>query len=68
MRVISKEEIKRVLPIEDAIACVGNAYAELSQGTAKVPDRLGVETEKGVLLVMPGFLERDDALAVRELF
>ncbi|NNE67906.1 MAG: ornithine cyclodeaminase [Pyrinomonadaceae bacterium] len=65
MLVISKEEVKSLLPVAEAISCVGKAYSELSSGTAKVPDRLGIETEKGITLVMPGHLSVEDALAVK---
>ncbi len=65
MLIISRKDIEKLLPVGEAISCVSRAYAELSAGTASVPDRIGVETEDGVTLIMPGHLSGEDSLAVK---
>jgi len=63
--VISRKEVERLLPVGEAIPFAAKAYAELSGGTATIPDRIGVRTEDGVTLVMPGHLSGENALAVK---
>jgi len=55
------------MPVSDAIPVVGRAYAELSSRTAVVPNRLSLtgRDEKGVTLIMPGYLSVDDSMAVK---
>ena len=67
MLFILKEDVKHLMPITDAIAIVGEAYVELANGTAEVPDRIGVSSRgyNGTTLVMPGYLSKSDNLAVK---
>jgi ornithine cyclodeaminase/alanine dehydrogenase-like protein (mu-crystallin family) len=66
MLIISKEEVRRLLPVKDAIELVGKAYVELGNGTAEVPDRIGVSSRgDGTTLVMPGYLGETDSMAVK---
>ncbi|QQS40381.1 MAG: ornithine cyclodeaminase [Acidobacteriota bacterium] len=65
MLIISRQDVEDLLPVSEAIPCVARAYAELSAGTANVPDRIGLKTEDGVTLIMPGHLSGEDSLAVK---
>ncbi|MCO6512058.1 MAG: hypothetical protein J5I65_14835 [Aridibacter famidurans] len=57
--------MERLLPVGEAIPFVAKAYAELSGGTANIPDRIALRTVDGVTLVMPGRLSGEEALAVK---
>jgi alanine dehydrogenase len=58
IRLLTGEEIKRVLPMRQAIEAVKGAFAQLSAGRADVPLRtaLNVPSHNGVTLFMPAFL------------
>ena len=67
MRILTRAEVQRLLPMGEAIEVVRGAFCELSQGTAAVPQRAALWPEKhgGVTLVMPGYLAEADAMGVK---
>jgi ornithine cyclodeaminase len=58
MLLLSREEIRRALPMADAIEAVSAAFAALSSGQAEVPPRphLRIPPAEGSTLVMPAYL------------
>ncbi len=67
MRILSRSDVQRALPMQDAIAIVRGAFAQLSTGQATVPLRVPVPipAHDGVTLFMPAHLQASDALAVK---
>jgi len=58
MLLLSREEIRSVLSMKDAINAVQEAFKEFARGTVKMPVRLSVSVEdyKGVMLTMPAYI------------
>ena len=69
MLVLDAADVRRALPMADAIEAMKGAFAALSSGRAVVPERihLAVEPHDGVSLVMPAFVDdaEGQALAVK---
>lgn len=67
LRVLSNQDIRRALPMHQAIETMKRAFAQLSTGQADMPLRavLDVPRHNGVTLVMPGYLAADDQMAVK---
>lgn len=67
LRVISKDDIRRTVPMAQAILIVKEAFRELSSGTAQVPIRTQLEVAKhgGTTLFMPAYLGGSDQLGVK---
>ncbi len=67
MRILNREEVRRALPMREAIPIVKDAFAQLSAGQANVPLRTAIRPAQhdGVALIMPGYLSGTDALAVK---
>jgi alanine dehydrogenase len=67
LRVLSKQDVQRAVPMREAIEIVKGAFAQLSAGKAVVPLRtqLPVETHEGVAIFMPAYLSESDALGVK---
>lgn len=67
MRILSRQDVKMALSMAEAIEVVKNAFAQLSAGEATVPLRTPIEVSRheGVVLFMPAYLIRTDALAVK---
>jgi alanine dehydrogenase len=67
LRILSNQDIRRALPMHQAIETMKRAFAQLSTGQADVPLRavLDVPRHNGVTLVMPGYLATDDQMAVK---
>lgn len=66
MRVLSAPDVRRALPMGDAIEAMKRAFAALSAGQALMPQRIHLPVERGggVCLVMPALVEADDAEAL----
>ncbi len=64
---LSAEEVRKALPMAEAIEIVKGAFAQLSTGKANVPLRtqLPVEKHEGVTLFMPAYLSESDALGAK---
>ena len=67
IRILSGAEVRRALPMADAIDGMKSAFAQLSTGKAVVPlrGRVDVARHQGTTLVMPAFLQDTDDLAVK---
>ncbi|MGH2538813.1 MAG: ornithine cyclodeaminase family protein [Candidatus Promineifilaceae bacterium] len=67
MRILSAADVRRALPMAEAIAGMKAAYSQLSAGRADVPLRanLNLEAHHGRLLVMPAYLPAGGELAVK---
>lgn len=69
MLILSSDEVRKALPIKEAIEAMKRAYASLSDGKAEVPLRthLRIPPQEAVTLIMPAYVqvEGDDALAVK---
>jgi len=67
IRILSREDVRRALPMRQAIEVMKGAFAQLSTGQAEVPLRLSlpVEQHNGVTLFMPAYLSADDRVAVK---
>jgi len=69
MLVLNGEDVRRALPMAEAIAGMKRAFAALSEGRVVMPHRahLGIERHGGVSLVMPAYvdIESGEALAVK---
>jgi ornithine cyclodeaminase len=57
LRVLTGEEVRRLVPMADAIDAMASAFAQLSSGRAVIPLRTQVDAERGVALFMPGYLK-----------
>ena len=69
MLILNADEIRKVLPMKDAIEAMKQAYSSLSDGKAEVPlrSRLPVPPYNGLTLFMPAFVndKKSQALAVK---
>jgi ornithine cyclodeaminase/alanine dehydrogenase-like protein (mu-crystallin family) len=64
---LTAEEVRRALPMSDAIAAIAEAFRQLSAGMAHTPDRLHLDTEDpaGTTLVMPVHLPVQGRIGVK---
>ncbi|WP_420629156.1 ornithine cyclodeaminase family protein [Candidatus Leptofilum sp.] len=67
MRILSAQDVRRALPMAEAIEGMKQAFAQLSTGQAVVPlrGRVDVASQDGTTLVMPAFLAQSNDLAVK---
>ncbi len=69
MRILTASDVRRALPMSQAIEAMKKAYAALSEGRAEVPlrARLTIPPHEGLSLFMPAFVqsEEGEALAVK---
>jgi ornithine cyclodeaminase len=67
MRLLTRSDVERAIPMREAIETVKRAFVELSTGSANIPLRVALPQEKhdGVTLFMPGYLSDSDSLAVK---
>jgi len=67
MIILSDLDIERLLPMKEAVEVVEDAFRKLYEGKAKMPLRIQVNIEryKGVLLLMPAYIDEMDALATK---
>jgi len=67
IRVLSRADLKRALPMPEAIEAVKDAYLQLSTGQAAVPLRtpLDITPYEGLTLFMPAHLIRSDELGLK---
>ncbi len=62
---LTKDDVVRVLDMQDCIEVVEKAFAELASGTAVPPLRIGITPPDGVSLYMPAYLKQMGALACK---
>ena len=67
LRILSAEDVRRALPMTEAIEAVKSAFVQLSQGRVKMPLRTPIEVpaHHGVTLFMPGYLAGDNQMAIK---
>ena len=67
IRILSGEDVRKALPMRQAVEAIQKAFAQLSTGEADAPLRTGLPVPKhnGITLIMPGYLAGDDQLAVK---
>ncbi|MEJ2266603.1 MAG: hypothetical protein P8X95_24415 [Anaerolineales bacterium] len=67
IRILSGEDVRKALPMRQAVETIQKAFAQLSTGKADVPLRVALQVPKhnGVTLFMPGYLGGDDQMAVK---
>ena len=65
--ILSRADVRRLLPMRQAIEAMKRAFAQLSTGQANVPLRvpLQVNRHNGVTLFMPAYLAADDQMAIK---
>jgi ornithine cyclodeaminase/alanine dehydrogenase len=63
--ILNKADVASVLDMKDCIAAVELAFAELSEGTAVLPLRIGITPPDGLSLYMPAYLKKMEALACK---
>jgi ornithine cyclodeaminase/alanine dehydrogenase-like protein (mu-crystallin family) len=69
MLIITRDELRRAVPIDQAIDAVAAAFAQLSSGLADVPLRphIAIPPQDGLGLIMPAYLAGSGALGVKVL-
>ncbi len=69
LRVLSRDDIARALPMKDAVDAMKNAFRQLAAGEAVVPLRSHIESTgaSGTFLVMPAFLSGEKQMGVKIL-
>ena len=69
MLVLNSADVRKALPMAEAVEAMKQAFAALSDGKAKVPMRahLQIEPHNGISLVMPAYLnaQQGEALTVK---
>ena len=67
IRILSSDDVRKALPMTDAISGMKRAFSRLSSGQAEMPlrSRVPVNDQDGVLLTMPAALPEDGELAVK---
>ena len=67
IHILSRQDVQRALPMEEAVEAMKSAFAQLSTGQADVPLRAAVPVNQhnGVTLFMPAYLATDDQMAVK---
>jgi ornithine cyclodeaminase/alanine dehydrogenase-like protein (mu-crystallin family) len=65
LRILSAEDVHRALPMGRAIEVMRQAFGQLSANESIVPLRTRMETDQGLILLMPAFLKQSRALAFK---
>ncbi len=65
IRILSAADVHRALPMKRAVAVMRSAFGQLSADQATVPLRTRLETDKGLMLMMPAFLRESRDLAFK---
>jgi len=67
LRALSRDDIQSAVPMARAISIVKDAFAQLSAGQARVPERahIDVTRHEGIALFMPAYLEKTDELGMK---
>jgi len=65
LRVLSATDIDRAIDMPASIDVMSAAFTQLAAGRANVPQRLGLTTDDGLVLAMPGSLPDERALAIK---
>lgn len=67
IRILTAEDVRRALPMREAVEGMKQAYAQLSSGKADVPlrGRVAIAPHEATTLTMPAYLQESEALAVK---
>ncbi len=65
IRILSAADVHRALPMQRAIEVMRSAFGQLSADQANVPLRTRLETDRGLMLLMPAFLKQSRDLAFK---
>ncbi len=67
MVILSGDDVRRALPMRDAIEAMRTALARLSAGECTVPERAHVDAPEhaGVALVMPSYVPAEERMAIK---
>lgn len=65
VRILTAEDVNSALPMKEAIRAMKAAFGQFSSGKATVPLRSRLQTDKGVTLLMPAYLQETRSLAVK---
>lgn len=67
IRIISKEDVSKLIHIDEVISLLEKVFADYSKGMTIVPLRtkISVENHNGNILYMPAYLPQSDALGVK---
>lgn len=65
IRILSAVDVETALPMSEAIEVMASAFAQFSTGKALSPLRSRLQTERGVTLLMPAYLQETKDLAVK---
>ncbi len=58
LRILSAEDVRKALPMSQAIESMRRAFGQLSANEADLPLRTRLQTDQGLLLFMPAFLRQ----------
>ena len=67
VKVFSKNDVKKLINMKQAIAGVREAYIQLSSQNAQMPLRASIDVKKnnGTALFMPAYLPKNDGLGIK---
>ncbi len=67
MMIFTGEDVRKALPMAEAVDIVEQAFAALSEGAAYAPNRIQIEVPEhnGTTLFMPGFLRTKSEMAMK---
>ena len=67
IRILSSDDVRKALPMREAISGMKRAFSRLSSGMVEMPlrSRVPVTEQDGMLLTMPAALQEDGELAVK---
>lgn len=65
LRILSADDVKQALPMAEAIEVMRGAFGQLSANQADVPLRTRLQTDSGLILLMPAFLRQSRELGFK---
>jgi len=65
LRVLSAADVRQGLPMSEAIEAMRRAYGQLSSNQADMPLRTRLQTDQGLVLLMPAFLRQSRELGFK---
>ncbi len=65
LRILTAADVRQALPMRRAIEVMKSAFGQLSADQATVPLRMRMETDQGLMLLMPAFLQQTRELGFK---
>ena len=67
IRILSSDDVRKALPMREAISGMKRPFSRLSSGMVEMPlrSRVPVTEQDGILLTMPAALPEDGEIAVK---